>query len=50
VVLVEQRAVEALKLCDRAYVLSSGQLVASGAGKDLLNNEKVSQAYFGAPE
>lgn len=50
VVLVEQRAVEALKLCDRAYVLSSGQLVAGGSGKDLLHNDKVSQAYFGTAD
>ena len=47
VVLVEQRAVEALELCDRAYVLSTGRVVMSGAGKELLRNEQVNQAYLG---
>ncbi len=47
VILVEQRAVEALELCDRAYVLSTGRVVLSGAGKELLRNEQVNRAYLG---
>jgi branched-chain amino acid transport system ATP-binding protein len=47
IVLVEQRAVEALQLCDRAYVLSTGRVVASGSGKELLHNEAVNRAYLG---
>jgi len=47
IVLVEQRAVEALELCDRAYVLSTGKVVASGPGATLLGNEQVNQAYLG---
>ncbi len=50
VVLVEQRAVDALKLCDRAYVLSTGRMVTSGDGRELLNNDKVRQAYFGTAD
>jgi branched-chain amino acid transport system ATP-binding protein len=46
-VLVEQRAVDALHLCDRAYVLSTGRVVMAGAGKDLLGDEKVNRAYLG---
>ncbi len=46
-VLVEQRAVDALHLCDRAYVLSTGRIVMAGAGKDLLGDEKVNRAYLG---
>ena len=38
---------EALELCDRAYVLSTGRVVLSGAGKELLRNEQVNQAYLG---
>ena len=45
VILVEQRAVEALELCDRAYVLSTGQVALSGTGKELLRSEQVSRAY-----
>ena len=47
ILLVEQRAVEALELCDRAYVLSTGHLVTSGSGRDLLRNDKVNRAYLG---
>jgi branched-chain amino acid transport system ATP-binding protein len=50
VVLVEQRAVDALKLCDRAYVLSTGRMVTSGGGRELLNNDKVREAYFGTAD
>jgi branched-chain amino acid transport system ATP-binding protein len=46
-VLVEQRAVDALRLCDRAYVLSTGRIVLSGAGTELLGDEKVNRAYLG---
>jgi branched-chain amino acid transport system ATP-binding protein len=46
-VLVEQRAVDALHLCDRAYVLSTGRIVMDGAGGELLGDEKVNRAYFG---
>jgi branched-chain amino acid transport system ATP-binding protein len=47
VVLVEQRAVDALRLCDRAYVLSIGRVVMSGKGSELLGDEKVNRAYLG---
>ena len=47
-VLVEQRAVDALHLCDRAYVLSTGRIVMGGTGRQLLGDEKVNQAYLGA--
>jgi branched-chain amino acid transport system ATP-binding protein len=45
--LVEQRAVDALKLCDRAYVLSTGRVVASGTGDELLGDDAVNRAYLG---
>ncbi|MBA4788102.1 MAG: ABC transporter ATP-binding protein [Pseudomonadota bacterium] len=48
VVLVEQRAVEALELCTRAYVLSTGRVVASGTGRELMRNDDVNRAYLGA--
>jgi branched-chain amino acid transport system ATP-binding protein len=47
ILLVEQRAVEALELCDRAYVLSTGHLVTSGSGVELLRNDRVNRAYLG---
>ena len=47
-VLVEQRAVDALHLCDRAYVLSTGRIVMGGTGGELLGDAKVNEAYLGA--
>jgi branched-chain amino acid transport system ATP-binding protein len=47
VLLVEQNARAALKLSHRGYVLENGMITLSGSGKDLLDNEKVRQAYLG---
>lgn len=47
IILVEQRAVEALQLCDRAYVLSTGRIVADGSGRALLGDNQVNKAYLG---
>jgi branched-chain amino acid transport system ATP-binding protein len=48
ILLVEQNAKAALSIADRAYVLESGNVVLSGTGKELLDNEKVKEAYLGA--
>jgi branched-chain amino acid transport system ATP-binding protein len=45
--LVEQNARKALELADRAYILEQGRVVGTGAGKDLLYNDEVRQAYLG---
>lgn len=45
--LVEQNASEALALADRGYVLETGKVVVEGTGTELLNNEKVREAYLG---
>lgn len=45
--LVEQMAHLALSICDHAYVLESGSVVASGAGSDIINDRAVSEAYLG---
>lgn len=47
VLMVEQNAYAALELCDRAYVLESGEVALHGSGKDLLNDPHVRQAYLG---
>lgn len=48
ILLVEQNAKMALSICDRAYVLETGNVVLSGTGEELLNNEKVKAAYLGS--
>jgi branched-chain amino acid transport system ATP-binding protein len=47
VLLVEQNAVQALRLAHRAYVLEIGQIVLSGPASDLLANDAVRAAYLG---
>jgi branched-chain amino acid transport system ATP-binding protein len=47
VLLVEQRAVEALESCDRGYVIETGRVVLEGRQTELLSNDQVRQAYFG---
>lgn len=47
VLLVEQNANMALKTADFAYVLETGTITMSGTGAELLENEKVKEAYLG---
>jgi branched-chain amino acid transport system ATP-binding protein len=47
ILLVEQNALLALGIADHGYVLESGRIVLSGAGRELLNDERVRRAYLG---
>ena len=47
ILLVEQNAQMALSVADRGYVLETGKIVTTGAGKDLLADESVKKAYLG---
>ncbi len=47
ILLVEQNAQMALSVADRGYVLETGRIVNSGAGKSLLEDESVKKAYLG---
>ena len=47
VFVVEQNANVALSIADRGYVLQTGEVVLSGAAKELLNNEAMKRAYLG---
>ena len=47
IVLVEQNAQRALGIADRGYVMDSGEITMTGAGKDLLVDPKVREAYLG---
>ncbi len=44
---VEQNAGLSLKLADRAYVLETGHIVATGTGDELLADDTIKQAYLG---
>jgi len=45
--LVEQNALRALRLADRAYVMDLGRLTMSGTGEALLHDEGVARTYLG---
>ncbi|NLB53515.1 MAG: ABC transporter ATP-binding protein [Syntrophomonadaceae bacterium] len=45
--LVEQNVNHALKLAKRGYVMENGNIVMSGSGQELLNNEHIKKAYLG---
>jgi branched-chain amino acid transport system ATP-binding protein len=47
VLLVEQNAAQALRMSDRAYVMESGSVVLSGAGRELAEDDRVRAAYLG---
>ncbi len=47
ILLVEQRAVEALEFCDRAYILESGRITLSGNRETLAENRMIQRAYLG---
>jgi branched-chain amino acid transport system ATP-binding protein len=47
VLLVEQSARLALSLCQRAYVLETGRVVAEGASQELAGSSFVKSAYLG---
>lgn len=47
ILLIEQRAAEALACSDRAYVLRVGEVVMEGPSQQLLHNPSLREAYLG---
>jgi branched-chain amino acid transport system ATP-binding protein len=47
VLLVEQNAMQALKIADWAYVLETGTIVLGGTGEELLNSPEIQKVYLG---
>jgi branched-chain amino acid transport system ATP-binding protein len=47
VLMVEQNAKEALRRCDRGYVLVNGENAYEGPGDELLHDEEVRQRFLG---
>ena len=47
VLMVEQNATEALRHCDRGYVLAQGENRYEGSGEELLNDEEVRKQFLG---
>jgi branched-chain amino acid transport system ATP-binding protein len=47
VLLVEQNALAALKVADRAYVMELGAFVLDGNSAEIATNERVAASYLG---
>ena len=47
ILLVEQNALKALSIADRAYILETGTIIKDGKASDLVNDEAVKSAYLG---
>lgn len=47
ILLVEQNARLALEISDYAYVIDGGNIILEGNASDLINDDRVIQAYFG---
>lgn len=48
ILLVEQNAKMALSIADRTYVLETGKIVHEGIASEMLEDQRVSEAYLGA--
>lgn len=46
ILLVEQNAYQALSIAHRGYVIQNGEIVLTGTGKELAENEEVKEAYL----
>jgi len=45
-IIVEQNAVAALRLADRALILDTGEIVFDGTAQELLDNEQLRHQYL----
>lgn len=48
ILLVEQNALSSLKISDRGYVLETGNIEIEGLSSDLINDDRVREAYLGS--
>ncbi len=47
VIITDHNVRETLRICDRGYIISEGNVLASGIPDELVNDEKVKQVYLG---
>jgi lipopolysaccharide export system ATP-binding protein len=45
--LTDHNVRETLDICEKAYIVSEGQIIAEGDTEAILNNEKVREVYLG---
>lgn len=47
VIITDHNVRDTLDICDKAYILNNGEVIASGSPQDILNNKQVRQVYLG---
>jgi len=47
VLITDHNVRETLDVCERAYIMNQGNLIAHGAPNDILDNQQVKQVYLG---
>ncbi len=47
VLITDHNVRETLGICERAYILGNGSVIAEGSPNDILNNQKVREVYLG---
>jgi branched-chain amino acid transport system ATP-binding protein len=47
ILLVEQNVFHALSISDAAYVIENGRIVMDGRGSEIMNDERIKEAYLG---
>ena len=47
VLITDHNVRETLDVCERAYIVSKGHLIAEGSPTNILNNEHVKRVYLG---
>ena len=47
ILITDHNVRETFKICDKSYVVNTGQILASGKTKDLIKNETVKKVYLG---
>ncbi|MBS0555412.1 MAG: lipopolysaccharide ABC transporter ATP-binding protein, partial [Proteobacteria bacterium] len=47
VLITDHNVRETLGICDRAYIISEGRVLASGRPAEIIENEQVRQVYLG---
>ncbi len=47
VIITDHNVRETLDICDRAYILNAGKVIAEGCANDILANKEVRQVYLG---
>lgn len=47
ILITEHKVRETLEICDRAYILNDGRVIAEGHSRELVDNEEVRRVYLG---